>query len=186
VKQVVGIAVERGSVWFANRDLGEIGRLDPMTLQPVGTPVHIGGQPVWLARAGGDLFVGDASEGTVKRIDMRSGNEAGPAIRVASPVKDSPPLVIVPSGGSIWAGSFASNTLEYMARERDLLFSGAGLPDLDHDLTGRHVNPSYAPARAGDVRDSQAVLFGEGQVLTDVALRIDNRRRLRLLVADEV
>jgi uncharacterized membrane-anchored protein len=35
--------------------------------------------------------------------------------------------------------SFASNTLEFMARERDLLFGGAGLPELDHDLTGRHV-----------------------------------------------
>jgi uncharacterized membrane-anchored protein len=35
--------------------------------------------------------------------------------------------------------SFATNTLEFMARERDLLFGGAGLPDLDHDLAGRHV-----------------------------------------------
>jgi uncharacterized membrane-anchored protein len=35
--------------------------------------------------------------------------------------------------------SFATNTLEFMARERDLLFGGAGLPDLDHQLAGRHV-----------------------------------------------
>jgi uncharacterized membrane-anchored protein len=35
--------------------------------------------------------------------------------------------------------SFAQNTLEFMARERDLLFGGAGLPELDHDLSGRHV-----------------------------------------------
>jgi uncharacterized membrane-anchored protein len=35
--------------------------------------------------------------------------------------------------------SFATNTLEFMARERDLLFGGSGLPDLDHDLSGRHV-----------------------------------------------
>jgi uncharacterized membrane-anchored protein len=35
--------------------------------------------------------------------------------------------------------SFAQNTMEFMARERDLLFGGAGLPDLDHDLSGRHV-----------------------------------------------
>jgi uncharacterized membrane-anchored protein len=34
---------------------------------------------------------------------------------------------------------FAQNTMEFMARERDLLFGGAGLPELDHDLTGRHV-----------------------------------------------
>jgi uncharacterized membrane-anchored protein len=35
--------------------------------------------------------------------------------------------------------SFASNTLEFMARERDLLFGGLGLPDLEHDMSGRHV-----------------------------------------------
>jgi len=34
---------------------------------------------------------------------------------------------------------FARNTLEYMQRERDLLFGGGGMPDLDHDLSGRHV-----------------------------------------------
>ncbi len=35
--------------------------------------------------------------------------------------------------------SFAANTMEFMARERDLLFSGTGLPDLELDLSGRHV-----------------------------------------------
>ena len=33
------------------------------------------------------------------------------------------------------------------------------------DLTGRHVNPSYAPARAGDVRDSQADISRAKQLL---------------------
>jgi uncharacterized membrane-anchored protein len=35
--------------------------------------------------------------------------------------------------------SFARNTVEFMQRERDLLFGGAGLPELDHDLAGRPV-----------------------------------------------
>ncbi|MEX1047683.1 MAG: putative cytokinetic ring protein SteA [Actinomycetota bacterium] len=35
--------------------------------------------------------------------------------------------------------SFARNTLDYMQKERDLLFGGSGLPDLDHDLTHRQV-----------------------------------------------
>jgi uncharacterized membrane-anchored protein len=35
--------------------------------------------------------------------------------------------------------SFAANTMEYLVRERDLLFGGAGLPTLEHDLAGRHV-----------------------------------------------
>ena len=34
---------------------------------------------------------------------------------------------------------FATNTLGFMARERDLLFGGSGLPDLDHRLSARHV-----------------------------------------------
>ena len=35
--------------------------------------------------------------------------------------------------------AFASNTMEYMIRERDLLFGGRGLPELDHSLVGRHA-----------------------------------------------
>jgi uncharacterized membrane-anchored protein len=35
--------------------------------------------------------------------------------------------------------SFATNTLEFLARERDLLFGGTGLPELERDLTGRHA-----------------------------------------------
>jgi uncharacterized membrane-anchored protein len=35
--------------------------------------------------------------------------------------------------------SFARNTLEYMREERDLLFGGAGLPELRHPLAGRHA-----------------------------------------------
>src|ERR687896_1096103 len=34
--------------------------------------------------------------------------------------------------------AFARNTLEFIQRERDLLFGGAGMPELDHDLGGRH------------------------------------------------
>ena len=35
--------------------------------------------------------------------------------------------------------SFARNTLDYIQRERDLLFGGAGLPTLDHELANRSV-----------------------------------------------
>jgi len=35
--------------------------------------------------------------------------------------------------------SFAQNTLQFMARERDLLFGGTGLPEIDHDLSSQHV-----------------------------------------------
>jgi uncharacterized membrane-anchored protein len=35
--------------------------------------------------------------------------------------------------------SFAKNTVDFIQRERDLLFGGAGLPELGHDLAGRPV-----------------------------------------------
>ena len=35
--------------------------------------------------------------------------------------------------------SFARNTMEFMVRERDLLFSGAGLPAVEQEISGRHV-----------------------------------------------
>ena len=35
--------------------------------------------------------------------------------------------------------SFATNTIDYIHRERDLLFGGSGLPTIEHDLTGRAV-----------------------------------------------
>ncbi len=35
--------------------------------------------------------------------------------------------------------SFARNTVDFIQRERDLLFGGRGLPPLDHDLAGRPV-----------------------------------------------
>src|SRR5207249_12076515 len=35
--------------------------------------------------------------------------------------------------------TFAANTMEFLARERDLLFSGTGLPELEHVMAGRHV-----------------------------------------------
>jgi uncharacterized membrane-anchored protein len=64
--------------------------------------------------------------------------------------------------------SFAANTVEFMARERDLMFGGAGLPDLDHDLAGRHVlvvvrgynyREDLAALRAY-IRDVRPVLIG--------------------------
>ena len=64
--------------------------------------------------------------------------------------------------------SFARNTVDYIQRERDLLFGGAGLPDLDHDMSGRPVmvvargyndRRDLAALRAY-VRDVRPVLIG--------------------------
>jgi uncharacterized membrane-anchored protein len=63
---------------------------------------------------------------------------------------------------------FARNTLEYMREERDLLFGGAGLPELRHSLAGRHVlvvvrgygyREDLAALRSY-IRDTKPVLVG--------------------------
>jgi uncharacterized membrane-anchored protein len=64
--------------------------------------------------------------------------------------------------------AFARNTLEYLQRERDLMFGGEGMPDLDRELTGRHVlvvvrGPGYREdlgALRAYVRDVKPVLVG--------------------------
>jgi YVTN family beta-propeller protein len=107
----VGIAVVAGSVWFVDREHAEIGRLDARTLERVGKPIRVRGEPAWLARAGRYLFVGDAISGTVTRIDTRSGKAVGPPIRVAAPAKAAPALAVSPAENSVWVSSFAASTL---------------------------------------------------------------------------
>ncbi len=58
--------------------------------------------------------------------------------------------------------SFATNTIDYMQRERDLLFGGSGLPALDRDLTGR---PVLVVVRGYGYKEDLAVL---GPYISDV------------------
>jgi uncharacterized membrane-anchored protein len=58
--------------------------------------------------------------------------------------------------------SFARNTVDYMQRERDLLFGGAGLPGLDHDVGGRSV---LVVVRGYNYKEDLAVL---GPYIRDV------------------
>ena len=66
--------------------------------------------------------------------------------------------------------SFARNTLEYMHEERDLLFGGAGLPDLDHDLDGR---PVLVVMRGYDYREDLAALRGYIRDIRPVLVGVD-------------
>lgn len=43
------------------------------------------------------------------------------------------------AGMSTQLKAFASNTMEYVEREQDLIFDGVGVPDISTDLEGRHV-----------------------------------------------
>jgi uncharacterized membrane-anchored protein len=66
--------------------------------------------------------------------------------------------------------SFARNTLEFMARERDLLFGGSGLPDLEHDLTGRHV---LVVVRGSNYREDLAALRPYIREMRPVLIGVD-------------
>ncbi len=110
--------------------------------------------------------------------------------------------------------SFARNTLEYMQDERDLLFGGAGLPELRHSLVGRPVlvvvrgysyREDLATLRAyiRDVRpvlvgvdggadalldDGYApdIILGDMDSVSDRALALASRRRRRRLPTELV
>jgi YVTN family beta-propeller protein len=107
----VGVTVVARNVWFLDRERGELGRLDPRTLKPLGKAVRVGGAPASLAWAAGYLFVGDPVRGIVRRVDVRSGKAAGRPIRVAPPANAAPGLAVAPAGDSVWVSSFASSTV---------------------------------------------------------------------------
>jgi uncharacterized membrane-anchored protein len=80
--------------------------------------------------------------------------------------------------------SFARNTVDYMQRERDLLFGGQGLPELDHELAHRPVlvvvrgygYKEDLAALGGYIRDVHPVLVGVdggGDALIEAGYRPD-------------
>jgi uncharacterized membrane-anchored protein len=66
--------------------------------------------------------------------------------------------------------SFAANTVEFMARERDLLFGGEGLPELRHELSGRHV---LVVVRGYHYREDLAALRAYIRELRPVLVGVD-------------
>ena len=66
--------------------------------------------------------------------------------------------------------SFARNTLEYMAEERDLLFGGSGLPDLRHAMAGR---PVLVVVRGYSYREDLAALRAYIRDVRPVLLCVD-------------
>jgi YVTN family beta-propeller protein len=107
----VAVAFLAGQVWFVDRARGKVSRLDPGTMRSVGNSIGLGGDPAWLANGGRYLFVGDALEGTLTRIDVASEKSTGPPVRVAPPVDGGPGLALASAGDSVWVSSFASSSL---------------------------------------------------------------------------
>jgi uncharacterized membrane-anchored protein len=128
--------VQRGvsAVVNASRSIsGRYPNLGPLILVQAGVPLLDGVGPLLLqkVRDGDALRVEDdriylddrlAAVGTRQSVESVSAEMAVAQQRLAEQFD-----------------SFATNTLEFLARERDLLFGGTGLPPLEHDLSGRHV-----------------------------------------------
>jgi hypothetical protein len=123
----IGIVVTGGSVWFADHAHGMVVRLNPRSLRRVGEPIPVSTKPRWLAAAAGSLFVTDQNDGTVAQIDVQSGKEVEPRIRIGRPTRAGPAPSVAPAEQSVWVGSFASNTLNRIDPKADREDSGSKL-----------------------------------------------------------
>ncbi len=141
---------------------GRYPNLGPLVLTEAGIPLVDGvGKLLFDKVAEGDpvrveddrVFVGDRLVGVGARQD-------GDAVREA--------MDRARAGLAEQFQRFAENTVDFMQRERDLLFSGVGIPDLHRDLSGQHVlvvvrgynyREDLAALRAY-IRDVRPVLLG--------------------------
>ncbi|NHA67789.1 putative cytokinetic ring protein SteA [Phycicoccus flavus] len=80
------------------------------------------GTPVRLTE--GRLLAGDEEVGDGRLLDRDAVQEAMTRAR---------------AGLSAEIEAFAENTMDYLRKERELLFDGVGVPQIDTDLDGRHV-----------------------------------------------
>jgi uncharacterized membrane-anchored protein len=112
---------------------GRYPNLGPLILLQAGIP---------LVDSVGPLLMQKVSDGSPVRIDgdrIYVGERlAGVGIRQSTEsVLDEMERARVLLGEQL--ESFARNTVDFIQRERDLLFGGTGLPELGHDLSGRSV-----------------------------------------------
>jgi PQQ-like domain len=111
----IGIVLEHGSVWVIDNAHDTVLRLDPRTLREIGKPVHTpSGGAFYLGATDGYVFIANDTDGTITRIDARSGQAAGPPIRIAPATHStsaSAAYAIAPAGGAIWATSDTTDTI---------------------------------------------------------------------------
>ena len=134
--------------------------------------------PLVLLRAGiplidtvGPLLLRKVREGAEVRVDGDRIYAGDDLVGVGLRQSEEAVLAAMDGAQSRLAGqfdAFARNTLEYLERERDLLFGGEGIPELDHAMSHRHVlvvvrgtnyREDLAALRAY-VRDVKPVLVG--------------------------
>jgi uncharacterized membrane-anchored protein len=113
---------------------GRYPNLGPEIVVAAGVPL--------LDAVGGDIFAG-VREGEAVRVD--GGTVHGEHDRVVATGRRQDPETVAAAMTEARAGlavqleAFASNTMEYLRRERELLLDSVGVPDITTDLEGRHV-----------------------------------------------
>jgi uncharacterized membrane-anchored protein len=144
------IAAGIGGVVNASRSIsGRYPNLGPLRLIEAGIP---------LVDAVGPLLLRKVRDGDLLRLDgdrVYDGDRlVGVGIRQTS-VTVREAMAEAQVGLAERFETFAANTVDYMQRERDLLFGGTGLPMLDHELAGR---PVLVVVRGYNYREDLAVL----------------------------
>lgn len=122
-----------GVVNAARSSSGRYPNLGPVVLLQAGIP---------LVDGVGPLLMQKVREGDPVRVDGDRVYVRGRLAGVGVHQTEESVVAAMEAAGVALAEqfeSFARNTVDFIQRERDLLFGGAGLPELDHELAGRHV-----------------------------------------------
>lgn len=68
-----GVVEERGLLWIAASDTGELFRVNPLTAKLIGKPVRAGKALLTVAAGKNRIWVGDSYAGAVNSVDARTG-----------------------------------------------------------------------------------------------------------------
>ena len=128
---------------------GRYPNLGPQVLIEAGIPL--------VDDMGQDVFA-KVSEGDLVRLDGETLYAADQVIAkgtVQTVESVAAAMAEAKAGVAVQFEAYVANTLEYLQRERDLLFDGVGVPALKTKLEGRHV---LVVVRGYDYREDLAVL----------------------------
>src|SRR5664280_682799 len=112
---------------------GRYPNLGPQLLVAAGVPL--------LDRVGPAVFVA-VREGQLVRLEdnrLYADDREIAVGELLTPESIEAAMAEARAGLAIQLEAFASNTMEYVRRERDLLLDGVGVPEIRTNLTGRHV-----------------------------------------------
>jgi uncharacterized membrane-anchored protein len=113
---------------------GRYPNLGPEILLTAGIPL--------LDAVDGEVFAAVREGETVRLVDDTLYAEDGRVVAngdLQTPETVASAMAEARSGLAVQLEAFASNTMEYLKRERDLLLDGVGVPDIKTPLEGRHV-----------------------------------------------